>query len=92
MNRVILDILQTGKTILASGEAIEVAGYNVNSYYLVDEPPFLQAEILDDGEKPILAQGSGHIKLVALAWNVHLRYGHVTPCKANIVGLDENSL
>ena len=29
--------------------AIEVAGYNVNSYYLLDQPSFLQAEILKDG-------------------------------------------
>ena len=30
--------------------AIEVAGYNVNSYYLLDQPAFLQAEIVADGE------------------------------------------
>ncbi len=29
--------------------AIEVAGYNVNSYYLLDQPSFLQAEILQNG-------------------------------------------
>ena len=26
--------------------AVEVAGYNVNSYYLLDQPPFLQAEVV----------------------------------------------
>lgn len=30
--------------------AIEVAGYNVNSYYLLDEPAFLQAEVVADGK------------------------------------------
>ena len=30
--------------------AIEVAGYNINSYYLLDQPSFLQAEVLCRGE------------------------------------------
>ena len=29
--------------------AIEVVGYNINSYYLLDQPPFLQAEVISDG-------------------------------------------
>ncbi|MBI4559944.1 MAG: hypothetical protein HY706_20325 [Candidatus Hydrogenedentes bacterium] len=29
--------------------AIEVAGYNANSYYLLDQPSFLQAEVLAEG-------------------------------------------
>lgn len=29
--------------------AVEVAGYNVNSYYLLDQPSFLQAEAVSDG-------------------------------------------
>ena len=29
--------------------AIEVAGYNINSYYLLDQPSFLQAEVVSDG-------------------------------------------
>ncbi len=37
--------------------AIEVAGYNVNSFYLLDEPAFLQAEIVSDGK--ILASTAG---------------------------------
>ena len=37
--------------------AIEVAGYNVNSFYLLDEPAFLQAEIVSDGR--ILASTAG---------------------------------
>jgi alpha-L-rhamnosidase len=30
--------------------AIEVAGYNINSYYLIDQPSFLQAEVVSDGK------------------------------------------
>ena len=30
--------------------AIEVAGYNVNSYYLIDQPAFLQAELTVNGK------------------------------------------
>jgi alpha-L-rhamnosidase len=30
--------------------AIEVAGYNVNSYYLLDQPSFLQAEVVAGGK------------------------------------------
>ncbi|HLA40421.1 MAG TPA: hypothetical protein VJ417_10505, partial [Candidatus Glassbacteria bacterium] len=29
--------------------AVELAGYNVNSYYLLDQPSFLQAEIIAEG-------------------------------------------
>ncbi len=34
--------LQPGKNLLA----LEVAGYNANSYYLLDQPSFLQAEVV----------------------------------------------
>ena len=37
--------------------AIEVAGYNVNSFYLLDEPAFLQAEVVSAGD--ILASTAG---------------------------------
>ena len=37
--------------------AFEVAGYNANSYYLLDQPSFLQAEIVADGE--VLASTGG---------------------------------
>ncbi|MFD0717619.1 hypothetical protein [Paenibacillus sp. GCM10027626] len=37
-------MLKDGDNILA----IEVAGYNVNSYYLLNQPAFLQAEIIAD--------------------------------------------
>ena len=38
--------LRLGKNIIA----IEVAGYNTPSYYLLDQPSFLQAEVVVDGE------------------------------------------
>lgn len=38
--------LHAGKNVVA----IEVAGYNVNSFYLLDQPAFLQAEIVVDGK------------------------------------------
>ncbi len=37
--------------------ALEVAGYNVNSYYLLDQPAFLQAEVVADGK--VLASTGG---------------------------------
>jgi len=37
--------------------AIEVAGYNINSYYVLDQPSFLQAEVREDGEA-LLATGA----------------------------------
>lgn len=40
--------------------AIEVAGYNVNSYYLLDEPAFLQAEVVSQGR--VLASTAGQGK------------------------------
>ena len=38
--------LQPGVNVVT----FEVAGYNVNSYYLLDQPSFLQAEIVADGK------------------------------------------
>jgi len=37
--------------------AVEVAGYNVNSYYLLDQPSFLQAEVIAEGK--VLASTAG---------------------------------
>jgi alpha-L-rhamnosidase len=37
--------------------SLEVAGYNVNSYYLLDQPSFLQAEVLAGGH--VLASTAG---------------------------------
>ena len=47
------DLVRPGENVLA----IEVAGYNVNSYYLLDQPAFLQAE-LTCGDDVIAATGS----------------------------------
>ena len=47
------DLLRPGQNVVA----FEVAGYNVNSYYLLDQPSFLQAEITA-GDKVLAATGS----------------------------------
>ena len=39
--------------------AFEVAGYNVNSYYLLDQPSFLQAEVFCDGKPLLSTSGAG---------------------------------
>ncbi|MCC6822344.1 MAG: hypothetical protein IT579_16560, partial [Verrucomicrobia subdivision 3 bacterium] len=39
--------------------AIEVAGYNANSYYLLDQPSFLQAEIVAEGKVLAATGGEG---------------------------------
>ena len=39
--------------------AIEVAGYNVNSFYLLDQPSFLQAEIVANGKVLASTAGAG---------------------------------
>lgn len=38
---------------------IDVAGYNVNSYYTLDQPSFLQAEIISDGKVIASTAGDG---------------------------------
>ena len=48
-----LQMVRAGKNIVA----IEVAGYNVNGYYLLDQPSFLQAEVVADGK--VLASTAG---------------------------------
>jgi len=47
--------LVTGMNVLA----IEVAGYNINSYYLLDQPAFLQAEIVSEGKVLVSTGGEG---------------------------------
>ena len=47
--------LQRGRNVLA----VEVAGYNVNSYYLLDQPSFLQAEVVADGRVLAATGGAG---------------------------------
>lgn len=48
------DHVQSGKNALA----VEAAGYNVNSFYLLDQPAFLQAEVRSEGK--VLASTKGH--------------------------------
>lgn len=38
---------------------IEVAGYNVNSFYLLDQPSFLQAEVVAGGKVLVATGGAG---------------------------------
>jgi alpha-L-rhamnosidase len=47
--------LQPGTNVVA----FEVAGYNVNSYYLLDQPSFLQAEVVADGQVLAATGGAG---------------------------------
>jgi len=51
--------------------AVEVAGYNVNSYYLLNQPAFLQAEVLR-GDRPLAATGPTRTEFEAfpLEWRV----------------------
>lgn len=49
------DDLRSGKNLVA----IEVAGYNVNSYYLLDQPAFLQAEVLSGDDVLASTAGTG---------------------------------
>ena len=51
--------LKSGANVVA----FEVAGYNVNSYYLLDQPSFLQAEVVAGGE--VLASTGGGGKAFA---------------------------
>src|SRR5664280_2717374 len=47
--------LQPGVNVVA----FEVAGYKVNSYYLLDQPSFLQAEVVAGGKVLASTRGSG---------------------------------
>lgn len=49
----ITESLKSGKNVVA----IEVAGYNANSYYVLDQPSFLQAEVVA-GDRVLAATGS----------------------------------
>ena len=55
-----VDELDISRLLKSTGDniiAIEVAGYNVNNYYLINQPSFLQAEIIAGG-KVIVATAS----------------------------------
>lgn len=47
--------LRTGANVVA----VEVAGYNVNSFYLLDQPSFLQAEVVAGDEVLAATGGAG---------------------------------
>ena len=49
----ITNLLRPGKNLVA----VEVTGYNINSYYLLDQPAFLQAEVVNAGQ--VLASTGG---------------------------------
>lgn len=48
-------LLKPGRNVVA----IEVAGYNVNSYYVLNQPSFLQAEVLTDSTVLAATGGQG---------------------------------
>ncbi len=47
--------LKDGKNVVA----LEVAGYNANSYYLLDQPAFVQAEVVSGGKTLASTLGEG---------------------------------
>ncbi len=51
----ITPLLVKGRNIVA----VEVAGYNVNAYYVLDQPSFLQAEVVTDSEVLASTAGAG---------------------------------
>ena len=55
-------LLRPGRNVVA----IEVAGYNANSYYLLDQPSFLQAEVAAGG-KVLASTGGGGTRFEAAA-------------------------
>jgi alpha-L-rhamnosidase len=54
--------VKAGQNVLA----IEVAGYNVNSYDILDQPSFLQAEVITDRHQVLAATGSPEASFDAL--------------------------
>lgn len=53
--------LRAGQNVLA----IEVAGYNVNTYNTLDQPSFLQAEVVTDRDEVLAATGADGLDFVA---------------------------
>ncbi len=79
---------------LAAGEnvlAVEVAGYNVNSYYLLDQPSFIQAEVVS-GKKVLAstAAQSGDFEAILLTGRIQKvpRYSFQRPF-TEVYRLDE---
>ncbi|MHB0957032.1 MAG: alpha-L-rhamnosidase-related protein [Pirellulaceae bacterium] len=61
--------VKAGENVLA----VEVAGYNVNSYDVLDQPSFLQAEVVADGERVLAATGSADLGFDALICSERLQ-------------------
>jgi len=57
--------LNSGRNVLA----VEIAGYNINSYYLLDQPSFLQAEILE-GSRVLAATGEPEFEACILDYRI----------------------
>ena len=57
--------LTPGKNLVA----IEVAGYNCNSLYLLDQPSFCQAEIVADGRVLASTAGDGTPQVIFVQQN-----------------------
>src|SRR5690606_1330538 len=72
------NLLEDGANIIA----IEVAGYNMPSFYLLDQPSFLQAEIRIGGQT-VIATGSGESGFEAQIAEDRVRevprYSHARP-------------
>jgi len=51
------DELTPGENLIA----VEVAGYNVNSFYVLDQPSFLQAEVVSQGKVLASTAGKGSL-------------------------------
>ena len=51
----ITPLLKKGKNFVC----VKVAGYNINSYYILNQPSFLQAEVATDSEVLASTGGSG---------------------------------
>ncbi|MFC1558906.1 hypothetical protein ACFL40_06110 [candidate division KSB1 bacterium] len=51
----ITENIKSGKNLIA----VEAAGYNVNSYYLLDQPSFIQAEVISEGNVLASTNGNG---------------------------------
>ncbi|MCK4966252.1 hypothetical protein KAS50_04435, partial [bacterium] len=51
----ITESIKRGKNLIA----VETAGYNVNSYYILDQPSFIQAEVFSDNTILASTEGEG---------------------------------
>lgn len=52
--------------------AVEAAGYNVNSYYFLDQPSFIQAEIVSEG-KTLASTGGDGVQFDAVSVPEHVQ-------------------